>query len=167
MPTSALELAPASVHLVWETKPKRILDIGCGAGTYGVLLRAFLEGPPRVDGCEAWEPYFATYHLTGIYDQMYAQDATTLDDATLALYDTVFMGDVLEHIAKDDALALLARIPGWVVINTPLLFFHNGEGLPHTEAHVSHWDKEDFQKTGRLDYYEVRLQGQLVRLTPH
>jgi SAM-dependent methyltransferase len=166
VPTSSLAGAPKSVHLVWQTKPQRILDVGCGAGTYGVLLRGFLDGPPIVDGCEAWPDYVVRYRLRGIYDHLHLCYAHELGDDVLATYDTVFMGDVIEHMPKDEALALLERIPGWVVIATPEHHFHNGDGLPPTEAHVSHWTRDDFDGTGRLDHYEVWMAGQYVRLRP-
>lgn len=166
MPTSNLASATKSVHLVWQTHPKRILDIGCGAGTYGVLLRGFLDGPPIVDGCEAWPEYVDRYRLRGIYDHLHTCYAQDIADDVLATYDTVFMGDVIEHMPKDEALALLARIPGWVVIATPTHHFDNPPDLPPTEAHVSHWTHQDFEGTTRLDYYEDHQGGQYVRLRP-
>jgi hypothetical protein len=76
------------------------------------------------------------------------------------------MGDVIEHMPKPDALAFLDRCPGWVVIATPVDHFDTGEGLPPTEAHVSHWTVADFAATGRLDRHEESYGALIVRLSP-
>ena len=43
MPSSAPDVIPAVVNLVWELAPRSILDIGAGNGKYGVLFRDYLE----------------------------------------------------------------------------------------------------------------------------
>lgn len=168
MPTGNLLVAERAVTFAGtiETPLKLILDVGCGHGKYGVLLREYLEGNPVVDGVESWEPYVKDFNLKGIYNKVYTEDVTKLSQTVLDKYDLVNMGDVIEHIEKEEALNLLDRIKGWVIIATPFDHFHTDEGLPPTEAHVSHWTEEDFIATGRLDWYEVSYGSQVVRLSP-
>lgn len=80
-------------------------------------------------------------------------------------FDLLLLVDVIEHFPKDRALALLDRFPGRVVICTPRDFFVSVKGHP-TEEHVSHWTREDFEATGRLEHFEEQYAGLLVRLSP-
>jgi hypothetical protein len=168
MPTGNLLVAERAITFAGTIQEdiKRALDVGCGYGKYGVLLREYLESHPVVDGVEAWEPYVKDHNLKGIYNKLFIDDVTNLSDKTLSVYDLVMMGDVIEHIEKKSAIKLLGRIPGWIIICTPFDHFHTDSSLPPTEAHVSHWTKQDFIDTGRLDRYEVSYGSHLVRLSP-
>lgn len=168
MPTGVLLVAERAVTFagtIWPT-PKRILDVGCGYGKYSVLLREYLDPDPIVDGVEAWEPYVVNHNLRNLYTKLYVSDVLDLPQEILDQYDLVMMGDVIEHIEKEPAIELLKRIRGWVIIATPFDHFHTDEGLPPTEAHVSHWTEQDFIDTGRLDRYEVSYGAHVARLSP-
>ena len=166
MPTSSLAMWPAILHLAWEVKPHRILDIGPGHGKASVLLREYVGSPPieRIDAVEGWEPYIADFDLDALYDAVWSQDAATLTQDQLTPYDLVLMCDVIEHMGREDALALLARIHGRVIVCTPVDFFDNPEGLPWTETHRSVWQVSDFD--GRIEVDASQLGGVLVRLGP-
>jgi 2-polyprenyl-3-methyl-5-hydroxy-6-metoxy-1,4-benzoquinol methylase len=168
MPTGVLLVAERAVTFAGtlQPAPKRILDVGCGYGKYGVLLREYLDPDPVVDGVEAWEPYVIDHNLRGIYNNVFVMDVCKMPQGVLDTYDMVVMGDVIEHIEKEAAIDLLSRIKGWVIIATPFDHFHTDEGLPPTEAHVSHWTEQDFKNTGRLDRYEVSYGSHVVRLAP-
>lgn len=168
MPTGVLLVAERAVTFAGTLTPtpKRILDVGCGYGKYSVLLREYLDPDPIVDGVEAWEPYVENFKLKNLYSTLYVDNVLNLSQEVLDCYDLVMMGDVLEHIEKEDALKLLERMKGWIIIATPFDHFHTDEGLPPTEAHVSHWTEQDFIDTGRLDRYEVSYGSHVVRLAP-
>lgn len=166
MPSSALAVVPTVLNHMVTLDPGSILDVGAGFGKYGVLFREYCPRHPWVVGVEAWEPYVAAHRLRGIYDHLYVADVLALDDHTLNSCDAVFMGDVIEHLDKDEALALLGRISRPVVINTPEHFFHNGDNLPWTETHRSHWTLDDFRATGRVVREEVVFAGLVITLGP-
>lgn len=193
MPTSALEVWPRFINLVERVPHRALLDVGPGHGKLAVLAREYLNNPPAlIDAVEAWPDYVHEFELARLYDTVYVGDATTdrwetgyeyrrtaaghlqLHDLPpvdarqrLAAYDVVVMGDVIEHMEKGPARRLVEGIPGAVVINTPVEFFHNGDGLPPTEAHVSHWGEDDWHDFGdRVDHVEVVHGAWLVRLRP-
>jgi hypothetical protein len=112
---------------------------------------------------EAW-PGYVTDRLRCLYDTVYVQDVLTLPDEVLASYDCVLMSEIIEHMPKEDGLALLNRIPGRVVISTPAEWFSNGPGLPPTETHRSLWSVADFGD--RLEIDASQLGGVVVRLAP-
>jgi len=164
MPTSNLLLAAELCHMVERTGAHKVLDVGPGHGKYGVLLREY-AGVELVDAVEMWEPYVEAFGLEGIYGTVYHGDVCNLPDVVLAAYDCVFLGDVIEHIPKRRALTLLDRIPGWVVICTPVEFYPQPHEVP-TEHHVSHWTAEEFTAMARCNEHRVNLGGHLVRLRP-
>jgi len=168
MPTGHLWVAARHVEFAIEITPPplRVLDIGCGFGKYGVLLREYISTHPQIDGCEAWEGYVEPMRLRGIYSELHVCDALDLPTEVLDRYDLINMGDVIEHMRKKPALEFLTRCKGHVLINTPVDFFHNPADLPHTEEHVSHWTLADFQSTGRLIRHEEYLGGHLALLGP-
>lgn len=183
MPTSNLHVAPAVVNLVETTaRHDTVLDIGPGWGKYATLLREYLNvKPATIDAVEAWPDYVADHALAALYDHVFIGDATwsrwrTWLDAVevdalaqLNAYDVVLMVDVIEHMEKSAAMSVLDAIGGTVVICTPVEFFHNGDGLPPTEAHVSHWTGGDFAIAAgrrRLEVVENPYGALLYRIGP-
>lgn len=169
MPTGVLLVAERAVTVAGQIKPtpQYILDVGCGYGKYGVLLREYLDPTPQIHGIELWEPYVEPHRLRGIYDHLRVGDALLLPQPVLDNFDMVMMGDVIEHMPKEDALAFLGRVKGSQVIVTPVVYFQAGnDSLPPTECHVSHWTRQDFEDTGRLEHYEESYGAIVARLGP-
>lgn len=166
MPTGSINSINHIVSMVHQVPHNRILDIGCGYGKYGLLLREYLnEKPQRIDAVEAWQPYIDKFHwLKCIYDAVYNKDAINLTKEFLDGYDVVMINDVIEHIEKEKAIELISRIKGHVIIATPSTFFtQEFEGNPF-EQHVSHWTKEDFVDRADVSYESEA--GLYVRLKP-
>lgn len=155
--------------MVREVPHASILDVGPGRGKGGVLLREYLAGVERLEAIEGWEPY-VTARLRCIYDRVHVADvmAPWIDARWLGEFDVVLMVDVFEHLARADALALLERIAGSVVICTPAAWFQNPEARTiWTEAHRSLWSVEDFQAMPRAEVAYVNEWGAvLARLGP-
>lgn len=169
MPSGVLLVAERTITLAGtvQPNPRCVLDIGAGYGKHGVLLREYLDPTPIVHGIEAWEPYVEAHKLRGIYDELFVRDALTLTSEELYPYDMIVMGDVIEHMDKQAALDLIARAPhAWFVIATPVIHFNTDPSLPPTERHISHWTREDFLPTDRVDYTEESYGALLVRLRP-
>lgn len=176
MPTSALEVWPALIHLCWQVQPRRILDIGPGHGKAAILLREYIGTTARGNGpiehiaaIEAEPRYLDLFPwLQGVYDELIQGDATDLPAAELDRFDLVVMSDVIEHMDRDDALALIDRIAGHVVISTPVEFSQNPEADEgwESERHRSHWAAKDFPRleVRRADL-ERSLRCVLVRLS--
>jgi len=83
---------------------KRILDVGPGIGTYGDLLAG--QGY-RIDAVEIFPPYIQKYDLINKYDNVFIGDICKFD---IKDYDFIILGDVLEHIPKEDAIKLYEKI---------------------------------------------------------
>lgn len=147
MPTSNPVVIVDVVNLVAQAPHRSVLDVGPGYGKFGLLLREMLnDKPAQLDAIEVHGPYVDEFRwLRCIYDDVIVGDIVDADSTWLDQYDVVLMSDVLEHIKRDAAIELLQRIRGRVVISTPRDYFDTGPGLPHSEAHVSHWPQEEIE----------------------
>jgi 2-polyprenyl-3-methyl-5-hydroxy-6-metoxy-1,4-benzoquinol methylase len=134
---------------------KRVLDVGCGMGSIGFMLRQAPGGTDAwLTGADIYQPYLDFCRRFSIYDELLAGDVTRLD---LEPFDVVVATDVLEHIERPAVDRLLARLEELatelVIVSTP-----NGPDLRppvgdvESEAHVSVWRVGDFRRRG----YDVR-----------
>lgn len=125
--------------IVGRVKHDRMLDIGCGSGTYAKMF-------PEASwvGVEAWEPYIDEFGLNDLYDEVILSDARALRIATLGRFDVAILGDVLEHMESSDAAVLLEKvktIADIVIVSIPL--GHHPQGAVNGnsyEIHVGDWD---------------------------
>ena len=85
-------------------KHKRILDVGPGVGTYSTMLRTHGY---RIDAVEIFAPYIKKYDLISKYDNVFIGDICKFDFKD---YDFIILGDVLEHLHKEDAIELHERL---------------------------------------------------------
>lgn len=87
-----------------------VLDVGAGQGKYRILLRTY----PHVDGCEVWEPTVDREGLRDLYRTVIVDDVVNVVNGAAwnasVGYDLVIMGDVLEHLAHEDAAYVVDRI---------------------------------------------------------
>lgn len=108
MPTSDYHNINAILAIVTNLRPKKVLDVGCGFGKYGVLLREYLdvwqerllpkEWKADLVGIEAYERYH-----NPVYDFVYSK--VHLGEAqrvlpTLEDFDVILIADVIEHLKK-------------------------------------------------------------------
>lgn len=81
-----------------------VLDVGAGKGTYSQILREHVD---VIEGIEVWEPYIEEFDLENQYDIIYRGDARTeLLKMRNGWYDLIVFGDILEHMTKNESLAL-------------------------------------------------------------
>jgi autotransporter strand-loop-strand O-heptosyltransferase len=83
---------------------KRVLDVGPGIGTYSDLLR---EAGYKMDAVEIYNPYVDKYKLREKYDNVYVDDIMRFDYSD---YDFIILGDILEHLAYQEATVLIKNI---------------------------------------------------------
>jgi hypothetical protein len=82
----------------------RILDVGPGAGTYGKLLAPYYNS---IDAVEIWPPYVEKFSLREIYKTVHLGSVLDFD---FSGYDYLILGDVLEHLAPQEAKSLISSI---------------------------------------------------------
>jgi hypothetical protein len=166
MPTSDAEGKDWSLDHYLRHRPNTVTDIGSGEGTYARLFRPHHHGTWWT-GIEIHHPYISRHKLRntktrrGMYDELHAMDARNAPDH-LYHRDLVIAGDVLEHMPRHDAVALLHRIRdagAWhILVSVPIVPSPQGEvdGNPH-EAHLHQWDPDDMDHV--LDMLDGTLES--------
>jgi hypothetical protein len=145
---------PRVLWLAESLRPKRVLDVGCGSGKYGVLFRFVLEelfDPSEhdtlvIDGLDAFQPTVTRWHR--LYNRIHIGDVRALIQQ-LEPYDLIYFGDIIEHFDKDEGRAVVERLLPkarlGVIVTTPYHFFEQGAiGGNEFERHRSLWKKRDF-----------------------
>lgn len=158
MATSSIGHVRHVMKHVLELRPSSILDVGVGFGRWGFLCREMLDvfserhSPEqwkvRIEGIEIYEPYIQE-HQRHIYDKIHIGDARTLTGA-LGRFDLVIIGDMMEHVDKNDAWSLFHSALGaanmGLVLNLPLgeeTLRETGADNEH-EDHLSWWELDEF-----------------------
>lgn len=130
MPLSNPWHLPAVLHFVAALQPKSVLDVGVGTGTYGFMIRQHMDIAHErllpsqwellIDGLEIFEPYRNPL-WSFAYNSVFVGDAReTLPQR--GNYDVIVCNDVLEHLAKSEAVKLaetMLRHAPVAIITTP------------------------------------------------
>lgn len=124
-----------------------VLDVGVGSGTYSNLYRSLIPG--MWTGVEIWEPYIEKYNLKDKYDILIRNDIRQM---SFEKYDIAFLGDVVEHMTKDEAISTIFNLlehVTFIFISIPIIPYPQGEydSNPY-EAHVKDdWSHEEVLDT--------------------
>lgn len=112
----------AVVKVIEFLQPKEVLDIGAGGGKWGFLIRrSALPEQPRLTGLDPSAECEPRLRNIG-YDDVIIGVADDLYDAPEKNYDTVILGDVIEHMRKSegrDLLEFLLYRSAYIIIITP------------------------------------------------
>lgn len=119
---------------------KTIVDVGPGAGAYAKLLGKKY----KYIGIEIWAPYIEQFNLHELYDKIIIGNIKYVN---LPSADVVILGDILEHLNKEDARAVLRKAEKrykHVVVSIPVGEFNQGsfQGNKY-ETHLSSWTFEE------------------------
>lgn len=158
MPTSDFHNISAVVGVVSQLGPRRVLDVGCGFGKYGVLIREYLdiwherlspaEWQLTLVGIEAYAQYRNPIY-DFVYNEVHIGDASKVVPE-LGDFDLILISDVIEHLEKNDARALIEecfRHSPIVLITTPDDFHPQAALLGNPfEVHRCLWRRQDFPK---------------------
>ena len=141
MPRSHPEGRDWAVHRIAKTTAPVVIDIGCGEGTYSDLARGWRSDALWV-GVEVWEPYVDEFELWRKYDVVAVKDAREFPFRQMPF--VLLAGDVLEHMPRSDAIALLERAKTHaeaIMISVPVVEYpqHAHEDGNPFEAHLDQW----------------------------
>jgi len=145
------EVSPWKANL----KNKKILDIGCGKGIYGFLLKAD-KGADSLVGIDISLQNLLFCKEHKIYNLLIRGDIRRLPfkDKT---FDIVLASEVIEHMKKEEGTLLLKELERIckekIILTTPNGYWpqSNIGNNPH-EIHISGWSCSDFKKEGFKAY---------------
>ena len=107
MPFSSFTGRPEMAQWAKENNFKTVLDIGAGSGEYADEFARISYFPERIDAVEAFEPYIPMFDLTEKYDNIFVGDVFDFEDFN---YDLIILGDIIEHMRREDAINLWEKI---------------------------------------------------------
>lgn len=158
-------------HII-ASQPGSVLDVGVGFGRWGFLCREMLDVFPgrvrkeqwraRIEGVEIYAPYVQE-HQRYLYDAIHIGDAKDVLPS-LGIFDIVIIGDMLEHLSKDDGWGLFHAAMGkaniGVILNLPMgkEWLRETESENKHEDHLSWWILDEFADY-RPDTYLTKLGG--------
>jgi hypothetical protein len=133
-------------ELFTQLKPYSVLDVGAGSGTYARRLQHLCTPSAWWAAVEIWEPYVEKYGLRELYHTVEVADARTWQPERK--YNVCILGDVLEHMEKEEAIAVFERMrkhADHVVISIPLGHYPQDEyeGNPYERHVTDNWSHED------------------------
>lgn len=149
--THPLFLHPFISFFTPDLKGKVVLDVGCGRGLNGSLIRATrdwsgakLIGMDINKGCLDFCRHF------NIYDKLVQARLPKLPFKDKSI-DFLICTEVIEHLTKKEGITLLTEIDRVckerAIISTPNLFFDTLHGKKEDE-HKSTWSTKDFTSLG-------------------
>ena len=154
-------------YIFGKVRNKRVLDIGCGSGTYAKMFPN-----SEFTGIEIWEPYAEKHNLNTLYKKLYIQDAIEADYKAISddgKFDISILGDVVEHMNKEDAVHVfnqLREISDTVIISIPIGHYPQGEfeGNPYEKHITDNWTVEDVIDTfGKPDFHRIENEIEIGR----
>ena len=157
MPVSHPNHIPAVLHLAYELSPARVLDVGIGLGSMGLLLRQVLDVShgrllrqdwrARLEGIEIY-PAYRNPIWDFAYDAVHECDVRDFLANQPPRFDLVLCCDVLEHFPLAEARRLareLVRISGCLIATTPTSEYAQGPWFGNeAEAHHCTLGAADF-----------------------
>lgn len=133
---------------------KSVIDVGCGRGIVGAIVRIYRD-PKRVVGVDVYKPYLDFCKKMGIYTELLQWDLRNLplpfDDNE---FDLGLSLEVLEHLPKVKGLLLneeLERIANQIIVTTPTIFFKQPlyDENPF-QKHISIWHCNELKQKGYM-----------------
>jgi SAM-dependent methyltransferase len=153
MPYSAQVFDRHVAALIQLMKPDSVLDIGPGAGKYGLIVKHLRDAGQAIGSLAAVEideSYIEQFNLRAIYDMVQLGDASQLPDVGPdAAWDLVILGDVLEHFRKSRGVDLVEYLyyrAKYIVLVVPIDYIQGAWDGHHAEAHISTWYPADFAR---------------------
>jgi len=158
MPIGSFTVVPHVAKQLATQRPGRVLDLGIGSGFYGAVVRQWVDLGVRpwntfLLGVEAWADYRNA--LWDLYDVVVVDTIESYMARFQERFDSVILGDVLEHFELPEGAALLrqaqARVApgGTLIVATPAVFVEqsavNGNNL---ERHRSCWTAAGLESLG-------------------
>ena len=138
-----------------------ILDVGCGFGDWGFLIRTRKRGVPYLIGADIWLPYLKILKPLNIYDEVIRIEASRIPIKSKSV-DITLACEILEHLPKKNGEILLKNIERitkkLIVLSTPLNCPQDElEGNPY-QKHVTEWSLKELKNFG--------FQGRIVYTLP-
>lgn len=128
-------------------KSAKILDVGCGEGTYYNLLGKYF---PNIEGVEVFKPNIDNYELESKYKKVYCIDIK--DFIYPHKYDIVIFGDIIEHLEVKEAQKVLEYAKDMCTEMIVAVPYQYKQGIEYGNVYEIH-KQDDLTPTNVLERY--------------
>ncbi|MFX0137736.1 MAG: class I SAM-dependent methyltransferase [Candidatus Hodarchaeota archaeon] len=148
----------------------KILDVGCGYGEWGYILKVRKKSNYLITGIDVFEPYIKKLRKFKIYDNLIIADV--INYKFNEKYDIILVCEVLEHLKKEDGLKLLNDLEflykDKIILSVPYGFTtQNTVDNNIHQKHISSWNPMDFKNKKynvKVIQHPIRLKKILLKL---
>lgn len=160
-------------YVVGNVQGGSFLDVGCGHGKWGYLLRKYSDPllPKRyIAGVDLFEPHVTQLLREGVYDDVRLGDACHLPFEDKS-FDSVIACEVLEHLPAGKGQVLINELKRvarqCIVVSTPNFpcLRGGGETLDGFNPHEAHQHIYSYSEFAALGFTQVIGLGHL-RIRP-
>jgi len=146
------ELESFVMRLIPKSGKLSVIDVGCGKGIWGYLLRALRENVVYLCGVDLTQSYLQFIKERNIYNDLVLCDSIYLPFRDKS-FDIVLLSEVIEHLEKKQAYAMLKQLEKTakklILITVPQGFVkQEAVGGVDAEKHRSAWYANEFKKLG-------------------
>ena len=149
-----------ATYLAWhmiKSSYKSILDVGCGKGKMGVVIKRHRN--LYSVGVDAFAPYVTECRNSNIYNKIIQCDIRNLPFES-GSFDVVLCKEVIEHLEKGEAFELLKKLEEIarhkIIVTTPVgRYGQHAYDDNLLQEHKSTWEPDELKKLG----YTVRGVG--------
>lgn len=152
------------LQVILQLEPSSVLDIGCGSGKYGVLVREYRHRT-RIDAIEGFAGYVTDVHRA-VYDNVLIGNALDFVPKLGTNYDLALMIDMFEHLSPDDGRRLLQELKPHarhILVSVPVEHAvqepYDGNEL---QRHRAQYDVATLRQLGFTQIW--RISGNLIAL---
>jgi len=148
-----LEHQDLVLRFIPSCNEKTILDIGCGKGIWGYLIRSLKEGyNGYMVGIDLSRKYLRFVRRFRVYDDLILCDAS-LSPFRPKTFDFVIAAEVIEHIPKSNAFQLINNLKKIakerVLTTTPNgVYFQGALDGVQSQRHLSTWSVSNLKRFG-------------------
>lgn len=154
MPVHDFVLDPVVLSFFQKEGTGTVLDVGCGYGLFGYMIRLERGHRGALIGMDAHLPHIEKLrkYSGAIYDSLVVADARHLPFRSGSA-DTVLASEVIEHLPKSGGIGLMEEAERvgrrLVLITTPRGHLPQGQqDAGDLEEHLSEWSEKDFTERG-------------------
>jgi len=142
-------LNPFVLEEIPELCGRKLLDIGCGRGSWGFLMLVERGGSKGfMVGLDIQKKHLQFCKNHHVYDEVILGDAAHLPFRESS-FDFVLASEVIEHLPKNLGFKLIKeaeRVGRKIVITTPQGYQPRSQEIKGPNSHKSQWTSSDFQK---------------------
>lgn len=145
-------------------KGRSFIDVGCGFGRWGLLIRK-ISMPIYLVGIDIWKPYLVQLKRKQIYDDLILADAAHLPIKTKAV-DVIVAFEIIEHLSMSKGVSFLKQLENVAkekaILSTPNFKYLQNEsrGNPF-EKHVFFWKASLFPKKYKIRGIGVQIKEKI------